>query len=378
MAKKLSQEEVLKNILEIHGELYDLSNVIYVNKRTKIELKCKIHGSFLSSLDQVYRGQGCPVCGKSNAAKKRRVNFASFIDSAQKIHDNKYEYDELSYSKISAAVKIRCHEHGWFKQNADVHINQQQGCPDCGRISQISKRKMSRDEFVDKASDIHSSSNFDFTKVDYKNNHTKVQIRCPKHGLFFPTPSNLLQGSGCPTCGIEKVHEEQMKDLESFVADSKKVHGLKYDYSLVNYTGGKRTVQIICVNHGPFKQTPNAHQRGNGCPNCNTSRGEEKVKMILKNLDINFEQQYTFSKLVDKRKLKCDFFLPDFNLVIEFNGRQHYEPVNRFGGFKGFKETQRRDQIKRKFMKENNIDLLEIHYSEKEIEKIISTTLKID
>jgi Zn finger protein HypA/HybF involved in hydrogenase expression len=377
MARKLSQDEVINKVKEIHGNLYDVTNLIYKNKRTKFELGCAKHGAFFTSLDQLVRHQGCPICGKSDAAKKRRVSFDDFLLKANKIHGSKYQYDKDSFKKIAERLKIKCPIHGWFEQRADAHIRQAQGCPECGRMSQISKRTMSSKEFIEKSLELHSSSNYNYKKVKYNNNRTKVEIICPKHGAFFPSPDNHLQGSGCPTCAIEKVHVGQMKNIESFIADSIKAHGSKYD-SLVQYSGGKRTVQIICPKHGPFNQTPNAHQRGSGCPNCNTSKGEDKVKMILNNLDITFNQQHTFKTLIDKRKLKCDFFLPEFNMVIEFNGRQHYEPVNRFGGIQGLEETQRRDQIKRDYLKGNNIDLLEIHYLNKNIEMTIINILKIE
>lgn len=378
MARKLSQEEVIMKIREIHGDNYDLSNLTYINKRIKIQLKCFEHGVFLTSVDQVFRGQGCPICGKTNAAKKRRLNFESFIKEAKIIHGNQYDYDESSYTKVSASIRINCKLHGWFEQLADAHIRQIQGCPECGRLSQISKRKMTREEFILKSVEVHKSNNYDYSKVVYKNNRTRVEVGCLKHGPFFPSPDNHLQGSGCPSCGVEKVHDAQMKDLESFILDSRKIHGTKYNYSLVNYIGGKKPVQIICPKHGFFKQTPNFHQSGNGCPNCNNSKGEDKVKSILINLDISFIQQYTFNDLTDKRKLKCDFSLPNHNVVIEYNGRQHYEPVNRFGGIKGLMETQRRDQLKREYLKSNNIHLLEIHYQDKDIEKTIISTLNIE
>jgi hypothetical protein len=379
MARKLSQEDVLHKIKAIHGENYDLSNVVYVNNRTKIEIKCLKHESFLTSLGQVLRGQGCPICGKADGAKKRRVNFQSFVSEARKIHGDTFEYDQSSYTKISATVRIKCKVHSWFEQLADAHIRQSQGCAECGRLSQSSKRKMSLEEFLSKAQETHRSSNYDYSNVNkYINNRTKVEVICPKHGSFFPSPDNHLQGSGCPTCGIEKVHSSQIKEIESFISDSIEVHGSKYDYSQVKYVGGKKTVQIICPKHGPFHQAPNSHQRGSGCPNCNTSKGEDKVKRILENLEISFKQQYTFKKLINKRKLKCDFFLPDFNLVIEYNGRQHYEPVNRFGGKIGLIETERRDQIKRDYFNENNINLLEIHYLDMDVEKTIIKTLQIE
>lgn len=376
MAKKLSQEEVINKINDVHGSLYDHSKLTYINKRTKFELICKKHGAFFTTLDQIIRSQGCPICGKSDAAKKRRVSFESFFNKANKVHNSKYEYDKDSYIKISEKIKIKCPIHGWFEQMADAHSNHSYGCPKCGRLVQISKRKLSNEEFVTMVSKIHSNK-FDYSKVNYINNKTKVEVICNQHGSFFPTPDNHLLGSGCPNCGIEKVHAEQIKDLDSFIKDSINLHGKKYDYSNVNYLGGKKMVTIICSKHGPFEQTPNNHQQGNGCPNCKTSKGEEMVIRILSSLDIIFKQQFTFENLIDKRKLKCDFYLPDYNAVIEFNGIQHYEPINRFGNVYGFEETQRRDKIKRDYLLLNSISLLEIHYQDMDIEKTIKSFLGI-
>ena len=107
------------------------------------------------------------------------------------------------------------------------------------------------------------------------------------------------------------------------------------------------------------------------CPNCNISKGEEKIKKILINNKIKFEQQYRFRGLQSKRMLKCDFYLPNHMVVIEFNGRQHYEPVKAFGGNIAFIESQKRDEIKKLFLKENNIRLLEIHYKALNLEGLV-------
>ncbi len=90
MAKKLSQPEVIEIIRQIHGDKYDLSKVNYTISKVKLELICSEHGSFFTSIDQIKRGQGCPVCGKTNAAKQRRVSFEEFQSRAIEIHNNRY------------------------------------------------------------------------------------------------------------------------------------------------------------------------------------------------------------------------------------------------------------------------------------------------
>lgn len=371
MAKKLNQIEVLNIIKTVHGELYDYSNLTYKSSRTKVELLCRIHGSFFSAFDQLKRGHGCPICGRGNAAKQRRVSFDVFLVKANEIHMNKYQYDRSSYTKISAKVKINCPEHGWFEQNADAHVNGKQGCPICGKAKvtkHSQKRQLGIEVFLERALKIHGTK-YDYSNVNYSNQIKKVTIICPTHGAFDQEPQNHLTGSACPKCAIIAQHILQLKGVEEFIQDSMLVHGDKYDYSQVEYQGGKKMVKLICPKHGEFYQTPNNHQRGNGCPNCISSKGEEQIKRFLESHQIAFIQQHTFPELKDRRLLKCDFYLPDHNMVIEFHGRQHYEVVHSFGGTKAFIENQRRDQLKKDFMSASNIKFLEISYKDNLFEK---------
>jgi hypothetical protein len=363
MAKKLNQIEVLNIIKSVHGELYDYSNLTYKSSRTKVELICRIHGSFFSALDQLKRGQGCPICGKGNAAKKRRVSFEEFEIKAKVVHESRYTYDSTSYIKISEKVKINCPEHGWFIQNASSHIDQKQGCPDCGRESQSQKRQLGIETFLERARNVHGTK-YDYSNVNYLNQIKKVTIICPIHGQFYQEPQNHLTGSACPKCAIIDQHKLQLKGVEEFIQDSIKIHGDKYDYSQVDYQGGKKMVKLICPKHGGFHQTPNNHQRGNGCPNCNSSKGEEQIKRFLESHHIAFIQQHTFPELKDRRLLKCDFYLPDHNIVIEFHGRQHYEVVHSFGGEAAYLENVRRDKLKRTYLLNKGINFIEISYKQ--------------
>lgn len=126
------------------------------------------------------------------------------------------------------------------------------------------------EEFIEKARKVHGDK-YDYSKVEYINNSTKVCICCPEHGEFFPTPNNHLRGSGCPKCGLIRNAHKRIHSKELFVQKSKKQHGKKYDYSKVVYTHNRTKVCIICPIHGEFWQTPHDHCGGAGCPMCNKS-----------------------------------------------------------------------------------------------------------
>src|SRR5690606_19492574 len=101
-------------------------------------------------------------------------------------------------------------------------------------------------------------------------------------------------------------------------------HGDEYDYSLVKYINHHTKVEIICKRHGSFWQSPNNHIRGQCCPKCNISVGERKIKDWLDARNIIYSREY-IHKPFDKR-LRFDFYLPDYQTFIEFDGRQHFEP----------------------------------------------------
>jgi hypothetical protein len=166
--------------------------------------------------------------------------------------------------------------------------------------------------------------------------------------------------------------------LTEFIKKSNAIHSNKYEYNLVCFENQKDNIQIICKKHGIFEQNVSNHLTGSGCPDCNNSKGENKVKEILLKHNISFIQQKTFKDLKDIALLKCDFYIPKFECIIEFNGRQHYEIVPKFGGEKGFLENKRRDELKKKYCLKKNILFIEINYKEKNIEKLIINALKIN
>lgn len=163
---------------------------------------------------------------------------------------------------------------------------------------------------------------------------------------------------------------------EDFIERAKTVHGDKYDYSKVDYKNINSKVSIICKTcQNEFQQVAYRHLCGSGCPKCKSSKGEKLISSFLKEHNINFEQQKRFKECKFKRALPFDFYLPDYNLCIEYQGIQHFEPRSEFGGIDGFNSTIRNDLIKREWCsKPKNPNLLEIKYNES-IYDILEKTL---
>ena len=155
---------------------------------------------------------------------------------------------------------------------------------------------------------------------------------------------------------------------EEFIKKAKEIHGDKYDYSLVEYKNIDTKVKIICLEHGVFETTPHIFLNNHKCPKCGLenktkSISEQKIKEILNNKEIIFEEQKEFESLKDKKLLSYDFYIPSKKLLIEYNGRQHYEFHKLFHKSRhDFLIQKHHDWLKRKFAKNNGYNLLTIPY----------------
>jgi len=164
-------------------------------------------------------------------------------------------------------------------------------------------KKITTEEFIKKAKSVHGDK-YDYSKVDYVNNSTKISINCPIHGEFEQRPNDHLSGKGCSKCsGVCK------STTEEFILKVKAIHGNKYDYSKVDYANAHKKVIIICPKHGEFKQEPNSHLRSVGCPKCKgiglNYLSYEEAKIYIRNLGIKTEGEYC-----DWWKLNKPSFLP--------------------------------------------------------------------
>ena len=282
----------------------------------------------------------------------KKLTTEQFIEKAKLIHGNKYDYSLVEYKSAHVKVKIICPNHGVFEEQPSHHLKGH-GCKKCAGTE-----KLTTEQFIEKAKLIHGDK-YDYSLVDYKNANTKVKIICPKHGVFKQSPNVHLSKGGCdcPFCS----HRSFKLTTEEFIKKAKIAHGNNYDYSLTNYINGRTKVKIICPKHGVFEQLPNDHYK-KGCPKCNSSKGEIKVRNFLKENGILFEEQKKFKDCKNEKPLPFDFYLPEKNLLIEYDGEQHYFPKEIFGGEKGFTERKVNDKIKDEYAKKNGIKLIRIPY----------------
>lgn len=355
----------------VHGDKYDYSKVNYKDSRQKVCIICPVHGEFYQGPAEHLQGHGCVHCG--NAQDNKRLTTEEFIRRSREIHKDKYDYSKVDYRNNREKVCIICPIHGEFLQRPGEHLKGR-GCYACANDIKGQSRKSNRDEFITKAKEVHGNY-YDYTKTDYVNSKHKVCIICPKHGEFWQSPNAHLHGYGCMDCGREKTMEAQRGNTKEFVARAKNIHGDKYDYSKVQYVRNDRKVCIICPKHGEFWQSPLSHLEGNGCHKCKQTKGETKIELYLKRNSIIYEMEHVFSckgYQYKRRLFKVDFWLKENNLIIEYNGIQHYQENPFMGGQKRYLQRQKRDADLRDYCQRNNFKLLEIPYNEfKNIDKIL-------
>lgn len=307
MTKKHTIEIFIKKAKEIHGDRYDYSLVSYNGISQKIKILCQIHGVFKQEPGVHLKGHGCPQCG----LQKR--TYKEFIKKAEEKHGDLYDYSLVVYIKIDQKIKIKCPIHGVFKQTPGNHYRH--GCQKCKKTA-----KLTINEFILRSQQTHKNK-YDYSKTIFKNTITEVEIICPIHGIFKQKPGYHYRGSGCQKCALEK-KSDLKSDTIKFISKSKKIHGNKYDYSLVYYNGCRVKTEIICSIHGVFKQRPNDHLSGYGCPKCGYLRQLGLQSKISQNWldDVKIEIREHRITLNNGKKISVDGYDPKTNTVYEFYG----------------------------------------------------------
>lgn len=371
---RLTTKSFIEKAKSIHNNKYNYSLVEYPKNNSElIKIICPIHGQFDQTPRNHLRSHGCPKCGKLKNFASNTYTQAEIIGKFKKLHKNKYDYSLTIYKGIKTKVKIICPIHGLFEQTPDSHLNNG-GCDKCGKISKGLKKRLTQNEFLSKAKEIHGNKyNYHISK--YKTANEKIEIKCKKHGIFLQKAIVHLQGYGCPACSGNKP-----LDKNEFIKRAQNIHGHRYNYTESVYNGIHEKLKIECFIHGIYMQTANSHLQGNGCPFCNESKGEKIISMYLENKNINFIRQKRFTDCRDKLPLPFDFYLPELNLLIEYDGEQHFTEKSNFGKFRNkstLEERQIKDKIKTDYAKLKGYILLRIHYNKiHSIEKIISNKIK--
>ena len=347
----------------------------------------------------------------------KKLSTNEFIEKAKNVHGDKYDYSLVEYKNCDTKIKIICPKHGIIEQTPRCHI--QGECFKCSKEKLLSNNI----EFIEKAKKIHGDK-YDYSLIDYIDSRHKVKIICPVHGIFEQNANNHLNGKECSKCTnnykyttedfikkARKIHgdkydyslvdyktrstkikiicekhgefeqipfihlkgsicykcfaKNKCESTKDFINRAKELHGDKYDYSLIKYENVTKKMKFICEKHGIFEQSASSHLRGFGCYICKNSKGEEKILNFLKLNNIIFEREKRFFDCKNILPLPFDFYLPKLNICLEFDGEQHFIEKPKWNS--DLINIKKRDEIKNIYCKKNNIILHRFSYKDIDI-----------
>jgi hypothetical protein len=294
----MNTEEFIEKAKIIHGDKYDYSKTEYNGCFEKVCIICPEHGEFWQSPNNHLNGSGCSKCSKYS----NHYNTKEWVKKAKEIHGDKYDYSKVEYKSAKKNVIVICPEHGEFSIRPDNH-NNGQGCPICRYIKSSSAIRKNVDTFISECKKIHGNK-YDYSKIEYKNNKTKVCIICSEHGEFWQTPDNHLKGKGCPKCSQSKLEEKTKEFLieNNVIFEEQKTFDwllfkkpMKLDFYLPTYK-----VAIECQGIQHFK--PFEYFGGEDGLNYNIEKDNKKSVLCAENgVKLFYFSNENYNKLLGKK-----------------------------------------------------------------------------
>lgn len=305
----------------------------------------------------------------------------------KKIAEEKFPNLEILeiFKKDTLYIKFKCKKHGEQIRRYFDFKDTKYGCSGCGYENKKHYTK-TKEQFIKEAQNIHGDK-YDYSNFEYKNENSASKIFCKKHQTFFiMTPhAHIGQKQNCPICANEK--KGIVKSLNRWKNIKEELNFDNYEYidfdNVFDPLNIHKKINIKCKQCGTtFNQDLFYHIHGRGCPECGKkSYGEKIINSFLENKGLILNQTYFREKKFDDLRsgkggndfLRFDFYIPEKNTVIEFNGRQHYQELNTFyKTHQEFLDAMKRDQMKRDYCKSKGILELEIQSSNiKELDEIL-------
>jgi very-short-patch-repair endonuclease len=417
--KKKTTLQFVEEAIAKHGDKFEYSKVIYTGKENKVIIICKKHGDFEQCANSHLQGYGCKKCATEETHLIQKSNTNNFIEKAKYIHEDKYDYSKVNYDNAITKIIIICNScKNVFSQVPNSHLRGN-GCKKCANKLIGERSKIHTTEtIIQKAKEMHGDK-YDYSKVDYTGIDNKIIIICKLHGEFEQSPDcHINRQNGCKKCALINNGNNHMITTEEIIQRANKIHGNKYDYSKVKYTGIYCKITIICKLHGEFEQSANSHIRGNGCTECvktiwSTEKFIEKAKekhgnkydyskvnylscdknvVILCKTHNSFNQtpynhlkgngcpycvNKTEAKIFEQlqplypyiltqfkqewcKKLKhlpFDFVIPEYKIIIELDGPQHFQQISNWSSPE---EQFENDKYKEKCANDNGYSVIRL------------------
>lgn len=240
-------------------------------------------------------------------------------------------------------------------------IQQGRQCPHCSKKVQKTTKDFKQE--------VKELTNNEFSVLsEYKNARTPLLMRHDTCGREFSiTPTTFLGKLSCKDCSYKQRGLNRRWTQEEFENKVNELGQSEYtvqsQYKMSNI---KVLIKHNTCGHEWLVYPTNFIYHGSRCPNCIhvKSKGEEIIKEYLDKYGIDYVFQAKFDNLKHKRALAYDFYIPEKNLLLEYDGKQHFEPIDYFGGEVAFRDLKIKDKLKNEYAKDNNIELIRIPYYE--------------
>ena len=349
----MTQEEFIERVSKVKPTVEVLSEYKKINE--KVRFRCKIcnHEWEAQAKSMLIGSSGCRKCAGSLSYSNEE-----FLQKLEKVNPNIEPLEEYTKNRIKIKVKCKICGHIW-EITPNKLLSAKRRCPNCTK-----QTRMTTEQFREKLKSWNPNvtSLGEFGGVD-----VKTKVKCNVCGNEWDvTPSHLKYGVGCPVCARKRLNDLLVKTQEEFIEEMEEIDPTIE--VIGGYKNNRTKIRCKCkVCENEWDAMPMNLLRHRGCPSCSMSKGEKFIKHYLEQNNIKFEPQKKFSECKNIRRLPFDFYLPEYNCCIEFDGQQHYASAVYFVKDEDkakqiCEDTKARDLIKNNFCKENNITLLRIPY----------------
>lgn len=370
--KKKTQEDFVKDVFSKYGNEYTVLGT-YLGTHKKIKVKHNVCGKeFEITPSSLLSGRGCRDCGYKRNGDNRRYTQEEFEKKLFEKYGNEYQVVG-KYINSQTKIKVKHLTCGRILDMLPASLLHGIGCTHCKHRE---GRLITNDDFKKHLKEVVGDEYIPLT--EYTGATNKVVFKHKVCGnVFEMRPNNIFNGQRCPHCS--NILNAQ-KRTTSFSTIKMRFEE-EPDYQLVttsdDYHNTRTPVKIKHKSCGSiFKMAPSCFFRGERCPFCKSPKGETFISKILDSLNLNYEPQKIFKDLKDKTYLSYDFYIPSQSILIEYQGIQHYQPVDIFGGDDQFVIQQKHDQMKLDYAKEHGYDLIAVPYTEDTLSKIKKYLIK--
>jgi hypothetical protein len=284
--------------------------------------------------------------------------------------------ESFIYVNNTSKIYLKCNidDHCWYITYTNF-IDKNRGCKKCCDI-RLSNLKIFSQDFVEsKVKEKCIKNNYTYKSFIYKGIKTKLKITCNinDHGEWYPVYDNFISGdNNCPKCSVAKVAESHItSQYEAEKKVKEKCIKNNYTYKSFKYINHLMILDIKCsvLEHKIWNPTYTNFVNSNHlCPECSKSykKSEQQILNLLEINKLNYIYQYRTKWLI---RQSIDFYLPEYNIAIEYQGIQHFKSIELFGGKETYLKILERDE--RKYNKCINNNIIVLYITDKQYKKII-------